>query len=114
MFNPNSLDQALDRNAPSPHIGLTCGQSRGGGVVTSDSRRRSRFLGRVAVTHVQGPPKGVGALGLLEVTNTRLAPVPPPCWGASMTTTGLLHHIAVNDFPIVAPLGRSRDQGAGR
>lgn len=95
MFNPNSLDQALDRNAPSPHIGLTCGQSRGGGVRTSKRTRRSRFLGRVAVTHVQGSPKGGGALCVRRVLNTRLAPVPPSCWGASMTTTGS-RHIAIN------------------
>lgn len=65
------------------HSKGTCGQSRGGGVVTSDSIRRSRSLGRVAVTHVQGPPKGGGALGMLGVTNTRLRSVPPQL-GVSM------------------------------
>lgn len=113
MFNSNSLDQALDRNARQHHSNRTCGQSRGGGVRTSKRTRRSRFLGRVAVTHVQGSPKGGGALCVRRVLNTRLAPVPPSYWGASMTTTGLLHHIAVNDFPIIAPAGRSHE-GAGR
>ena len=61
----------------SPHTYGTCGQSRRGGLVTSDSRRRSINFGRVAVTYVQGPPKGGGALGLLGVTSTRLAPVTP-------------------------------------
>ncbi len=61
----------------SPHTARTCGQSRGGRVGTSQSRRRSISFGRVAVTYVQGSPKGGGALGLLGVPNTRLMPVPP-------------------------------------
>ena len=65
--------QHLEQSRRWPHSYLTCGQSRGGGVGTSDSRRRSRYLGRVAVAYVQGSPKGGGALGLLEVPNTRLA-----------------------------------------
>jgi hypothetical protein len=32
------------------------------------------FAGRVAVTHVQGPPKGGGALCVRRVSNTRLGP----------------------------------------
>ena len=71
----------------SPHTFVTCGQSRGGGLVTSDSRRRSTCFGRVAVTYVQGPPKGGGALGLLEVTSTRLTPVPPQIEGVSALVT---------------------------
>lgn len=67
----------LERDGVSPHSSLTCGQSRSGGVGTSNSRRRSRFLGRVVVAHVQGSPKGGGALGLLDVPNTRLCSVPP-------------------------------------
>lgn len=71
------------------HSGGTCGKSRGGGFRTSNSGRRSRFLGRVAVTHVQGPPKGGGALGPLRVLNTRLSPVPPTLWeGIGMTGRG--------------------------
>src|SRR5687768_9536533 len=61
----------------APHTVLTCGLSRKGGLETSNSRRRSNLFGRVAVTHVQGSPKGGGALGLLGVSNTRLSPVPP-------------------------------------
>lgn len=76
--------QALDQSPSPPHSLPTCGKLRGGGVVTSDSRRRSISFGRVAVTHVQGSPKGGGALGLLEVTNTRLSPVPSQMMGASM------------------------------
>jgi hypothetical protein len=63
---------------PSPkHSDNTCGKSRGGGVGTSNSTRRSKQFGRVAVTHVQGPPKGGGALSVLMVPNTRLSLVPP-------------------------------------
>jgi hypothetical protein len=78
MSSPTATKQALDCTVLSPHTEFTCGQSRGGGVRTSNSRRRSRFLGRVAVAHVQGSPKGGGALGLLRVLNTRLRPVPSP------------------------------------
>jgi hypothetical protein len=42
-----------------PHTSTTCGQSREGGLVTSQSERRSRFLGRAAVAYVQASPKGV-------------------------------------------------------
>ncbi len=79
----------------SPHTERTCGQSRGGGLVTSDSRRRSISFGRVAVTHVQGPPKGGGALGLLEVTSTRLTPVPPTTKEAPMGWKTMLVSFAI-------------------
>lgn len=70
--------RALDWLQFLPHIKTICGQSRRGGIRTSNSRRRSNMLfGRVAVTHVQGSPKGGGALGLLRVLNTRLGSVPP-------------------------------------
>lgn len=68
--------------ADPKHTEATRGQSRGRGFATSNSRRRSRSLGRVAVTHVQGSPKGGGALGLLRVANTRLWSVPPSKLGA--------------------------------
>lgn len=77
MINLTQFTQPLDHFTASSHSDATCGQSRGGGVVTSFCRRRSRFLGRVVVAHVQGSPKGGDALGLLGVTNTRLWPVPP-------------------------------------
>ena len=71
--------------APSgQHTTNSCGTSRSRGLETSNSRRRSNVFGRVAVTHVQGSPKGGGALGLLRVSNTRLAPVPPDRLGAQM------------------------------
>lgn len=73
----------------SPHRSTTCGQSRKGGLVTSHRERRSSFLGRVAVAYVQGSPKGGGALGSLEVTSTRLAPVPPDRLGVQMRSAGL-------------------------
>lgn len=69
--------QHLEQSRRSPHSYHTCGQSRGGGFRTSDSRRRSNSFGRVAVAHVQGLPKGGGVLGLLGILNTRLGPVPP-------------------------------------
>jgi hypothetical protein len=69
--------RALAVQLPDKHTDRTCGQSRGGGFVTSDGVRRSKIFGRVAVTYVQGSPKGGGALGTLGVTNTRLSPVPP-------------------------------------
>ena len=76
--------------APSgQHSTNSCGQSRGRGLVTSDSERRSNAFGRVAVTHVQGSPKGGGALGSLEVTSTRLASVPPYRMEAGMREFGL-------------------------
>lgn len=74
--------QHLEQSRRSPHSCATCVQSHRGGFVTSDSARRSRFLGRVAVTHVQSSLKGGGALGALGVTNTRLGPVPPFMKGA--------------------------------
>lgn len=67
----------LEQSQSSPHSYPTSGQSRWGGVRTSNSRRRSRFLGRVVVAYVQGSPKGGDALGLLRVLNTRLRSVPP-------------------------------------
>lgn len=72
------------------HSTITCGQSRGGGVRTSIRERRSRFLGRVAVAHVQGSPKGGGALGSLEVLTTRLWSVPPSNGGKVMRRTARL------------------------
>lgn len=77
MMTQATIEQALEQRLLSPHTNITSGQFRWGGVVTSNCARRSRFLGRVAVTHVQGPPKGGGALGALKVTTTRLRPVPP-------------------------------------
>jgi len=67
----------LEQDGISPHSSLTCGQSRGGGVETSNRTRRSRFLGRVAVAYVQGSPKGGGALCVRRVSNTRLCSAPP-------------------------------------
>jgi len=75
-------DQALERPYVSRHTVSTCGQSRGGGFATSNRARRSKCFGRVAVTHVQGSPKGGGALCVRRVANTRLAPVPPRRLGA--------------------------------
>lgn len=75
------MAEALDCQPPTQHTRSTCGLSRRGGVVTSYSRRRSRFLGRVVVAHVQGSPKGGDALGLLGVTNTRLRSGPPCMMG---------------------------------
>jgi hypothetical protein len=66
------------------HTSSTCGQSRRGGVGTSNGGRRSNVFGRVAVTHVQGSPKGGGALGPPGVPNTRLAPVPPDRIGGNL------------------------------
>ena len=49
------------------------GKSQWWGFVTSDVLGRSpSFCGRVAVAHVQGSPKGGGALARAQVTNTRL------------------------------------------
>lgn len=76
--------QTLDPNALTPHTKTTCGQSRRGGFRTSNSRRRSRILGRVAVTMSKAMPKSGGALGLLRVLNTRLCPVPPFELGVTM------------------------------
>src|SRR5690606_7783404 len=75
---PVMVSRSLELYRCAPHSRLTCGQSRGGGVRTSNSVRRSKHaFGRVAVTHVQGLPKGGRALGTLRVLNTRLWPVPP-------------------------------------
>ena len=65
--------------APSgQHTDDSCGQSRSRGFATSVAHAPvETCFGRVAVTHVQGSPKGGGALGLLRVLNTRLALVPP-------------------------------------
>jgi hypothetical protein len=53
--------QTLDRQPPTKHTRSTCGLSRRGGVRTSNSERRSRFLGRVAVAYVQGKRLKVAA-----------------------------------------------------
>lgn len=84
MRNLSPHKQALEQSLLSPHTDFTCGQSRRGGVETSNSVRRSRFLGRVAVAYVQGSPKGGGALGTLRVSTTRLWPVPPFKMGVKM------------------------------
>ena len=82
--------QKLDQKRVLPHSNNICGQSRSGGFRTSNSRRRSNIIfGRVAVTHVQGSPKGGGALGLLRVLNTRLSLVPP-----FKMKEGLMHRAA--------------------
>ncbi len=78
MKHQTPSQQALEQNLQSPHIEISCGQSRSGGFATSNRTRRSRLLGRVAVAHVQGAaPKGGGALCVRRVANTRLRPVPP-------------------------------------
>lgn len=60
------------------HTQDSCGQSRSRGVGTSAAHAPvETCFGRVAVTHVQGSPKGGGALCVRRVPNTRLAPVPP-------------------------------------
>jgi hypothetical protein len=74
--------QALDCTPATQHTHFTCGLSRGGGLRTSSCRRWSRSLGRVAVVHVQGTPKGDGALGLPRVLSARLRS------GASMNDGG--------------------------
>ncbi len=86
--------------AIASHSLATCGQSRGRGLVTSDSTRRSRFLGRVAVTHVQGSPKGGGALCVRRVTSTRLAPVPP----SKEATVSMLNNLPKSRFMLGAIL----------
>ena len=102
MFTPTHPQQALDQSALSPHINATCGKSRSGGLVTSESERRSGIPGRVAVAHVQGSPKGGGALGSLRVTSTRLRPVPPiNKEGPMRRTLGFLTTIAIS---IAAPM----------
>ena len=73
---------------PLAHNFTIRGQSRGGGLVTSNGVRRSNVFGRVAVTHVQGPPKGGGALGAPRVTSTRLASVPPSNMEVGTRMTG--------------------------
>jgi len=76
MLDITATKQGLDQALHSPHSHSTCGQSRGGGLVTSNRTRRSRCLGRVAVAYVQSSLKGGGALCVRRVTNTRLCPVP--------------------------------------
>lgn len=76
-MNATFAATCLDRGRLYPHSNSTSGQSRWGGVETSNHRRRSRLLGRVVVAHVQGSPKGGDALCLCRVSNTRLCPVPP-------------------------------------
>lgn len=66
----------------SKHTNHTCGQSREGGLETSNSTRRSKQFGRVVVTYVQGSPKGGDALSVLRVSSTRLLPAPPSVWRA--------------------------------
>ena len=78
MFNFTATTQGLDQSLHSPHSHATQRSVPfGGGVETSRHTGRSRYLGRVAVTHVQGSPKGGGALSVCRVSNTRLCPVPP-------------------------------------
>lgn len=85
MRNPSLLKQALEQNLLSPHTNRTRGQSHEGGLVTSYSERRSRFHSAGwPLAYVQGSPKGGGALGSLEVTSTRLWPVPPCKMGVKM------------------------------
>jgi len=84
MTTKASIEQALEQRLLSPHTNITCGQSRRGGFRTSNSRRRSRILGRVAVTMSKAMPKSGGALGLLRVLNTRLRPAPPERTEASV------------------------------
>jgi hypothetical protein len=52
--------------------GARHGQSRPWGVGTPIITSPVELLGRVAVTHVQGLPKGGSALCLCRVPNTRL------------------------------------------
>lgn len=80
------------------HSFLTCGQSRGGGLVTSDGERRSNVFGRVAVAYVQGSPKGGGALGSLGVTSTRLAPAPSNEKEVPMPITGSMAASTIDQF----------------
>ena len=109
MLISNYFERGLDQALHSPHSLATRGQSRGRGLVTSGSERRSRFLGRVAVAYVQGSPKGGGALGSLMVTSTRLRPVPPfdrearVSWGQRNTSTDHRLHVAAGAerLPIV-------------
>lgn len=82
MTSLTQKQQGLDREGQPTHRKVTSGQSRWGGVRTSNRTRRSRFLGRVAVAHVQGSPKGGGALCVRRVLNTRLRPVPQHSMGA--------------------------------
>lgn len=77
MVRDINIRQTLDLRALPQHSTITCGQSRGGGVGTSNCTRRSIYFGRVAVAYVQGSPKGGGALCVRRVPNTRLCPVPP-------------------------------------
>lgn len=84
MINLTFPESSLAQGRRNPHSRITCSQSRGRGLVTSNSERRSRFLGRVVVAHVQGSPKGGDALGSLMVTSTRLCPVPPILMGACL------------------------------
>ena len=82
MTSLTQTQQGLDREGQPTHRKATSGQSRWGGVGTSCRAHRSRFLGRVAVAHVQGSPKGGGALCVRRVPNTRLRLVPPHSMGA--------------------------------
>lgn len=82
MVHVTQSQQGLDRDAQSTHSKPTSGLSRWRGVGTSCRAHRSRFLGRVSVAHVQGSPKGGGALCVRRVPNTRLRRVPPHWIGA--------------------------------
>lgn len=62
----------LDHSRCKQHSRGTRGKSREGGVETSNRTRRSKQFGRVAVTYVQGSPKGGDALCVRKVSNTRL------------------------------------------
>lgn len=89
--------QRLDQSRPTPHSWPTSGQSHWGGLVTSHCERRSSFLGRVVVAHVQGSPKGGDALGSLGVTSTRLCPV-PPFYGEAGLYRG---HFSIANLPVL-------------
>lgn len=77
MIRTTFASSRLDRARLYPHSNSTSGQSRWGGVGTSQRAHRSRLLGRVVAAHVQGSPKGGDALCVRRVPNTRLCPVPP-------------------------------------
>lgn len=86
---------ALDQSPSPPHSLVTRGQSRGGGLITSNRTRWSRFLGRVVVTHVQGSPKGGGALCVRRVINARLAA------GASASVGAWMRTLSARTFAII-------------
>lgn len=67
----------------------------------------------MAVTHVQGSPKGGGALGPPGVPNTRLAPVPPEKWGASMWRRASAY-LSVFGLGVIVPAQAQAQNGAAR